>query len=465
MESAAAMAELPRLMVAGLSGESGKTLVTLALLLEARRREIPARAFKKGPDYIDAAWLEWASGNPARNLDSYLMGFGRARDSFALQAAGGFNVIEGNRGLFDGMDARGTHSTAALAKALEAPVVLVLNATKMTGTAAALVLGCQKLDPAVRIAGVVLNQVSGPRHERVLREAIESACGVPVLGAIPRLKNGVLLPSRHLGLVTPYEYDCRMLAEQLQESVGSHLDFDKLLAIAGLAPPIAMPAVPLPGPAAGHGLRIGVLQDSAFCFYYPDNLDALRATGAALVPLSSLESAALPADMDALYIGGGFPETHAASLSGNRSLLASVRGAARNGLAIYAECGGLMYLSRALRWRGNRYPMAGVLPFEVEVNEVPEGHGYVELLVDRANAFFAPGTRLRGHEFHYSKIVGASEELATACTVLRGTGCGDKRDAVVLGNVWAAYTHLHAAATPEWAEAMVRAAQAAAIPA
>src|SRR5579872_2862527 len=172
------MAELPRLVVAGLSGESGKTLVSLALLLEARRREIPARAFKKGPDYIDAAWLEWASGHPARNLDSYLMGFGRARDSFALHAvAGGLNVIEGNRGLFDGMDAPGTHSTAALAKALDASVVLVLNATKMTGTAAALVLGCQKLDPAVRIAGVVLNQVSGPRHEGVLREAIESACG------------------------------------------------------------------------------------------------------------------------------------------------------------------------------------------------------------------------------------------------------------------------------------------------
>ena len=195
VESAATMAGLPRLVVAGLSGESGKTLVSLALLLEAGRRGIPVRAFKKGPDYIDSAWLEWASHKPARNLDTYLMGFERVVDSFASNAVpGGFNLVEGNRGLYDGADARGTHSTAELAKALRAPVVLVVNATKVTRTAAALVLGCQRLDPDVRIAGVVVNQVGGARHERIVREAIESVCGIPVLGVIPRAGAGMLLP-------------------------------------------------------------------------------------------------------------------------------------------------------------------------------------------------------------------------------------------------------------------------------
>ncbi len=465
MESAAAMAGLPRLVVAGLSGESGKTLVSLALLLEAGRRDIPTQAFKKGPDYIDSAWLEWASGRPARNLDPYLMGFERAAASFARHAVpDGCNVVEGNRGLYDGADALGTHSTAELAKTLRAPVVLVVNVTKITRTAAALVLGCRHLDPEVEIAGVVVNQVSGARHERILREAIESACGIPVLGAIPRAKVDVLLPSRHLGLVTPHEHpDRALLARQLMEAVGAYLDFDRLLAIARRAAPLVVPYVDAPEPADGSGLKIGYLSDSAFCFYYPENLEALRATGAGLVPVSSLAAAELPSHMDALYIGGGFPETHAEALSANSGLLASVREAARQGLPIYAECGGLMYLSRALTWRGHRYPMAGALPFEVDLCDSPQGHGYVELLVDRPNAFFAPGTRLRGHEFHYSRICAPSGTPETACAVLRGTGCCQGRDAVVTGNIWAAYTHLHALATPEWARGMLQAARSAAV--
>ncbi len=346
MESAAATAGLPRLVVAGLSGESGKTLVSLALLLEAGRRGIPARAFKKGPDYIDSAWLEWASGTSCPQSGSLPDGVrARRRESFARHAVpGGCNVIEGNRGLYDGADARGTHSTAELAKALRAPVVLVVNATKMTRTAAALVLGCRHLDPEVEIAGVVVNQVSGARHERILREAIESACGVPVLGAIPRAKVDVLLPSRHLGLVTPHEHpDPALLARQLMQAVGPYLDFDRLFAISRGAAPLAVPHVDAPVQTDGSGLKIGYLSDSAFCFYYPENLEALRATGAGLIAISSLAAPQLPAGLDALYIGGGFPETHAAALSANSGLLASIREAARQGLPIYAECGGLMY--------------------------------------------------------------------------------------------------------------------------
>ena len=426
---------------------------------------MPVRAFKKGPDYIDSAWLAWASRKPARNLDTYLMGFDRVAESFASHAVpAGLNVIEGNRGLYDGLDARGTHSTAELAKVLEAPVVLVLNATKVTRTTAAMVLGCQHLDPAVKIAAVVVNQVSGGRHERIVREAIESACAVPVLGAIPRVRSDLFLPSRHLGLITPEEYREReLLSKHLLELVGGALDFDRLLELSTLAPSVVMPPIPVLAPRRESDVTIGYLHDSAFSFYYPENLEALALAGAKLVSISPRAASSLP-PLDALYIGGGFPETHARSLSENHDFLAAVRSAASDGLPIYAECGGLMYLSRALTWQGRRFPMAGVLPFDVEVCGAPQGHGYVELLVDRQNPFFPVGTRLNGHEFHYSKIVGSANPPSTACAVLRGTGCGGGRDAVVSGNVWAAYTHLHALASPEWAQAIIAATRSAALP-
>ncbi len=450
---------MPRLVVAGLSGESGKTLVTLALLLEAKRRGIPVRAFKKGPDYIDAAWLGWAAGSPARNLDTHLMGFDAARCSFRRHSAGaGLNLIEGNRGLYDGLDARGTHSTAELAKTIEAPVILVIDTTKATRTVAALALGCQKLDGAVRIAGVILNRIASARQELLIREALESACGLPVMGAIPRAPEGALLPGRHLGLVTPQEYAGHDgLAQELTQRVGRYLDFERLLEVAGQARPMPAGEAPPQHPRA-PSVTIGYLSDSAFSFYYPENLEALEAAGARVLPISALTSAFLPADLDALYIGGGFPEMHAQALSENSGFLASVREAARAGLPVYAECGGLMFLARWLTWRGSKYPMADVLPFGVEMCDKPQGHGYVDLLVDAANPFFAAGTRLRGHEFHYSRIIPEGTEPATACTVRRGAGCFAGRDGIVAGNVWASYAHLHAAGTPEWAAGMIRAA-------
>lgn len=463
MESTATGSAMPRLVVAGLSGESGKTLVSLALLLEAGRRNLAARAFKKGPDYIDAAWLEWASGQPARNLDTHLMGFAQVVRSFARNGvSSGLNVVEGNRGLYDGLDARGTHSTAELAKALHAPVLLVIDATKVTRTAAALVLGCQKLDPGVWIAGVIVNRVAGSRHAGLIREAVESDCGIPVLGIIPRALPGELLSTRHLGLVTPRDHaEHQALSRNLLDLVARHVEFDRVLEIARRAAPVVVPAMPEAPALTAQGLTIGYLNDSAFSFYYPENLEALRAAGAGLTPISALTAASLPDELDALYIGGGFPEVHAHTLSGNSGFLASIRRAALAGLPVYAECGGLMLLSRALTWRGAKYPMAGVLPFEVEVCDTPQGHGYTELLVDTANPFFAVGTRLKGHEFHYSRIVPHGEPLPTACAVLRGTGSYAGRDGVLAANVYAAYTHLHASATPEWARAMVSAARAA----
>jgi cobyrinic acid a,c-diamide synthase len=452
---------MPRLVVAGLCGGSGKTLVSLGLLLSAQRRGVRVGVFKKGPDYIDTAWLSWATGAAAHNLDTFLMGHEGVVASFILNSLpGALNVIEGNRGLYDGFDARGTHSTAELAKALRAPVVLVVDATKVTRTAAAMVLGCQRLDPSVQIVGVILNQVSSPRHEKVTFEAIEAACGVPVLGAIPRIPTARVLPERHLGLVVPEEYpDREGLRATLEELVEGRLEFEELWNLACQVPDLDPPVKPRPALPDGMGLKIGYLRDSAFSFYYPENLDALSSAGAELIPISALSATAVPEDLDALYIGGGFPETHGETLAANRSFLESIRHAAECGLPVYAECGGLMLLSRAILWQGRRRPMAGVLPFEVQVYDRPQGHGYTELRVDTENAFFPVGSILRGHEFHYSGILPGTGMPNTACEVRRGVGCGGGRDGVVARNLWASYTHLHALATPEWAAGLLYAAR------
>ncbi len=451
----------PRVVVAGLSGDAGKTLVAIGLVLAARRRELLVRGFKKGPDYIDAAWLRWATGEPARNLDSFLMGADGVRAQFLRHALpDGLNVIEGNRGLYDGVDAAGTHSTATLAKTLRAPVVLVVDATKVTRTAAACVLGCQTLDPGVWIAGVVLNHVGGNRHERILREAIETACGLPVLGVLPKISGETFLPSRHLGLVPPEEHgDCETLERRVHQFVAGRLALDQILAIAGRAPEVEAGCDRRSEAISGRGLKIGYLYDAAFTFYYPENLEAIEASGARLVPISALADTGLPGDLDALYIGGGFPETQAARLTANQTFLANLRERAESGLPIYGECGGLMLLSRGIAWRGAFSPMAGVLPFAVEVCVQPQGHGYAELFVDRENPFFGPGVTLTGHEFHYSRIVADNELPATACAVRRGTGSYGGRDGIVQKNVWASYTHLHAASSPEWASGLVRAAR------
>lgn len=451
---------LPRLLIAGMSGGSGKTVVSLGLAVLARHAGFQVRAFKKGPDYIDAAWLAWASSHPARNLDTYLMGPGLVRSSFARNATGdGINLIEGNRGLFDSLDAAGTHSSAALSQCLAAPVVLVINAAKVTRTAAAFVLGCQKLDPQVAIRAVVLNNVNGTRHEQMLRAAIESACSVPVLGVVPRASANPL-PERHLGLLPPQEHPRMATIEQeLLNLVDGRFDLDALLSIAQNAPPLeSVSQEPSTAPAEAN-LKIGFLKDSAFSFYYPENLEELRRSGAELIPIPALDASALPEDLNALYIGGGFPETHAAALSANRSFLECIRRAALAGLPIYAECGGLILLAQTLRWKGTTYPMAGVFPFDTEVCNTPQGHGYSKLRIDRPNPFYPAGLVLRGHEFHYSRISLGDEPVDTACAVLRGTGCFQNRDLVITRNVMAGYTHLHALATREWAKGFLDAAR------
>ncbi len=459
------LANSPRMVIAGLSGDSGKSIVALAILYRLRQDGFAVRAFKKGPDYVDAAWLSWASGSPARNLDSWLMGMETAAQSFDKHCLRlGFNLVEGNRGLFDGADAAGTHSTAELAKALQAPVLLVVNVAKMTRTAAALVLGCQHLDPNLQLAGIILNRVNGSRHEMVIQTAIESATGLPVLGAIPAMKGGIL-PDRHLGLVTPSDHKNMDDLPRRLDAVAAHLDIQRILSLATTCSPLNVPDgtacsdVSVQHQLGNNPVRIAVVRDAAFNFYYPENLEALAAGGAELVFVSALEAAELPQDIDAIYIGGGFPEVHACELAANSSFLRSLHAAAEQKMPIYAECGGLMLLARSIQWNGNRYTMSGVIPIDVDVDAVSHGHGYVEMTVTEPNPFFPEGAVLKGHEFHYSRIVPQLVMPLAACKVTRGTGCYDKRDGLIFNNIWAGYTHLHATASPEWAICVLRLAQ------
>jgi len=446
----------PRLVVAGLSGDGGKTLVSLGLCRALADRGRVVQAFKKGPDYIDAAWLAAATGRPCRNLDPYLMEASAIGRALSAAAGADFLLVEGNRGLFDGVDAEGSHSTATLAKLLGAPVILVVNITKMTRTAAAAVLGSIHLDPALNLAGVILNRVGTARQERVVREAIESATGVPVFGAIPRLRGEDPLPGRHLGLVTAVEHPCRDQAiARAAAAVTDNVDLERIESVAAVAPECTIDVADvLPGRAR---VTIGYFSDQAFSFYYPENLEALEAAGARLVAVSPSSDTALP-EVDGLYIGGGFPEVHAARLADNRGFAESVKMRIESGMPVYAECGGLMYLARELRVGENVHPMSGVLDLEIEQMKRPQGHGYETIVIDRDNPFYPVGTELRGHEFHYSMVASGGDLAGAVASVKRGTGVGSGRDGIVVGRVWASYLHVHASASPHWATGFLAAA-------
>ncbi|WP_123289832.1 cobyrinate a,c-diamide synthase [Desulfosoma caldarium] len=453
----------PRLMIAALRGGAGKTLVATGLAaVMSRSLGMRVVAFKKGPDYIDAGWLSHAASSPCYNLDSYMMSAGRLLGSFVNRAQGAdVAIIEGNRGLYDGLDADGTCSSAELAKLLKAPVILVLDATKVTRTAAAMVLGCQHLDTQVRVAGVILNRVAGARHERVLVESVQKVCNVPVLGALPK-DVGIPFPERHMGLVPVYEHVCLQgTLDLLAESMRRHVNVEALLGIAKSAEPLGRPTAVDDG-SRRRGrfrprVRIGVIQDRVFQFYYPENLEALQEAGAELVFIDSMHTPTLP-DVDALYVGGGFPEMHLSQLADNETLRASVRQAVEDGLPVYAECGGLMYLSRGVRRGESEYPMVGVLPFYITMGKKPQGHGYTLVDVVRDTPFFQAGTELRGHEFHYSRVVDVNGPLEWAFRIKKGFGVLEGRDGVCYKNVLATYTHIHAMGCAVWAPGLVEAA-------
>jgi len=443
------------IVVAGLSGGSGKSVVAVGLVAAFAgqgRRVVPC---KKGPDDIDAGWLQMAAGQPCYNLDPYLMAPEVIRQSFARHAKDAeMAIVEGNRGLFDGVNIEGAYSTAELSVDLTLPVILVVDCTKTTRTVAALVLGCQKLDPRVMIKGVVLNRLGTTRHESIVRQSVEHYTGIPVVGAIPRSKTDIF-PQRHLG-VTPHqehqgpELATRMLAELANE----YLDLEKIEAImadVSISGEIRKPLT-RDNPAK---VRIGILKDAAFQFYYPENLEALENEGAELVEINAMTAERLP-ELDGLYIGGGFPETSARRLADNIAFRQSVKHAAESGLPIYAECGGLIYLGESILLEGEEYSLAGVFPVRFGLHKKPQAHGYTELTVSGLNPFYQEGESIKGHEFRYSTVLswpGNPSDLALKMD--RGVGFMDGKDGLVFKNVLALYTHIHALSTPQWAGRLV----------
>ena len=451
---------IPCIVVAALKGGAGKTFITVGIVAALRRRGKSLAVFKKGPDYIDAGWLGLAAGGESHNLDAYLFNRPIVEAAF-LRASRGkeLAVIEGNRGLFDGVDASGSYSTAELAKMLKAPTILIVDATKVTRTASAMVLGCCHLDPEVDIKGVILNRVAGGRHETVLRESIEQATSIPVIGSVRKL-SADMFPQRHLGLVPSQEHPRSLeFIEEAAETVSRSIDLDRLMEIAtgagaldvGSVPQIL---VPRQQPNASD-LRIGIMKDSAFQFYYPENLEALACGGARLVEISGLTDKELP-ELDALYIGGGFPETHAARLANNVSFKESLREAVHNGLPVYAECGGLMYLSRSLRIDDRIYPMVGVFPVDSVLERAPQGHGYLRVEVSEPNPFYPRGAVITGHEFHYSHVEFPERcDASYAFRVIRGHGMDGTRDGMHRWNALGTYLHVHALGQPLWAEGIL----------
>jgi cobyrinic acid a,c-diamide synthase len=453
----------PRVVISGLSGDSGKTVVSCGLLASFRDRGMNVAGFKKGPDYIDAAWLGLSAGKAARNLDTFIMGHQKAKQSFLKNAySDGVNIIEGNRGLFDGVNNQGTHSTYELARTLQSPVIIVQDVSKVTRTAAAFILGCRNLDTDNNVKGVILNQVAGKRHENLVRNAIEDLTGIPVVGAIPKLPDDLILPSRYFGLITPSEFKKKSsLLHELESIIQNSVNINKVLELAKAAPKILVEVqdekreIKYNKPT---DVKIGYFKDKAFSFYYPENLEMLMAEGAELIPISSTHNTYFDY-LDALYIGGGFPEINLNYISMNQKLIESIKQMAEDGLPIYAECGGLMYLAEKILWMEKEYSLSGVLPIIINMHDKPQGHGYCEMVVDSKNPFYEIGTVLKGHEFHYSKICNYDANIKSCLSVSRGTGCFDERDGLVYKNVFASYLHVHALATPEWVTGMIKCAK------
>jgi cobyrinic acid a,c-diamide synthase len=452
------MIHCPRLTIAGLGGDTGKTVISVGLCRVWQKQGYKIVPFKKGPDYIDMGWLNLAAHHPCYNLDLFLMKRDQLLFSFGLNTRNAdIAVIEGNRGLYDGMDVEGSVSTAELAKLIQSPVILIVNCTKVTRTVAALILGCQHFDQDVAIKGVILNRLAGIRHESIIHKSIEKYCNLPVLGAIPRVKN-ITFPGRHLGLVPPQEHPMAEEAiHKTDEMVTKFLDLKRLREIAINASPLDIsPEYP---ESAEEQVNIGIIRDSAFQFYYPENIETLKRAGAKIIEFSALIDD-LPPLLDALYIGGGFPETHAEGLSANDKLRQAIKNSAEDGLPIYAECGGLMYLAEELIWEGKTYPMAGVLPIVIGVSKKPQGHGYTVVEVSAPNPFFKTGHIIHGHEFHYSHILNILKKdgVYFAFKIQKGEGVKNNMDGLCYKNVLASYTHVHALGTKEWADGIIQAA-------
>lgn len=476
----------PRLIIAGLNGGTGKTITSLGTTRAWSRKGRIIKPCKKGPDYIDAKWLALAAQHPCTNLDPYLLDNATLLSLFATatkEYEGA--LIEGNRGLFDGKDVTGSCSTAELARILNAPVILAMDCTKMTRTAAAILTGMLNFEEGVHIAGVVLNRTATDRHRSILRETIEHYTDVPVLGCLPKIKQNPI-PERHMGLISNAEYEGTNTAlEQVADIIEEHLDVEamwqiataasnlpeqpdvwdvteKIVTGANAAPHIESPCATTmpqcPEVQATAAPRIGYVHDDALWFYYDENLQALQHAGAQLIRLSVTSDADWP-QIDALYLGGGFPETLHESIAANKKICEHVHALAEKNMPIYAECGGFMYLCKALVQEGATSPMSGVLPVKTELCNRPQGLGYIDAEVIEPNPYHPVGSIVRGHEFHYSKCIVEDEQPTFGFRMSKGFGMGERLDGLIYKNVFASYTHLFALGEPHWAVNFVRAAR------
>ena len=453
---------MSRLFISATRKSSGKTTIAVGLCAALAKRGFKISPFKKGPDYIDPMWLSRAAGNPCINLDFHTMDaneilgtYTRARH--AADATGGLAVIEGNKGLFDGLDPAGSDSNAALAKLLNAPVLLVLDATGMTRGVAPLLLGYQVFDPALQISGVILNNVGGARHETKLRAAVETYTDIPVLGAV-HANRDLNITERHLGLITDRENTAAAgVIQNIAAAVTAQVDLNAVCAIAERAAPFAPCSSSPPKPprkTQRADVTIAIARDAAFGFYYADDLSAFATHGARLLPFDSINDATLP-EADGLYIGGGFPETHGPALSRNRTMRAAVKRFVERGGPVYAECGGLMYLAQSVTWSGKTCDMAAAIPVQIEMSETPVGRGYV-VLEETGDGLWpaepnaTAAAEVPAHEFHYSRVTGLANDARFAYRVKRGYGINGHFDGLVHGNALANYSHFRNTAANPW---------------
>jgi len=443
----------PRIVISAPHRSSGKTTLSIGLCAALTKSGLQVQPFKKGPDYIDPMWLTMATGRECRNLDLFMMGEEKIKESFLTASSGAdVSIVEGNMGLYDGMEVDGKGSTADVSRLLKAPVILVVDTSNMTRSIAPLIMGFQNFEPDVLISGVVLNKVSGPRHESKLRAAIEHYCDVEVVGALPRSAEiGIL--QRHLGLKPAKEdTESASIVEAIRKIIDKYVDLKRVVKIAQTAPELSkieIRTVEIPQAS----IRLGVAQDRAFTFYYPENIEALRRAGAELVPFSPLRDTALP-DVNGLYIGGGFPEVFMKELEANRSLREEIRVAIEAGMPVYAECGGLMYLARRMSWNGEDREMVGAIPCDIMMHEKPKGHGYIKLQTTGKGGWFDAGAEIKGHEFHYSEVVNLGN-VEFAYNLLRGKGVDGNHDGIMYKNVLASYAHLHSLGCQDWSERFV----------
>jgi len=455
-----------RLFVSAAHKSSGKTTVCIGLCAALRARGEAVQPFKKGPDYIDPLWLGLAAGRPCYNLDPYLNGAEEIRAEVAQRMHGAtLGLVEGNKGLYDGLALDGSNSNAALAAMIGAPVVLVIDARGMTRGIAPLILGYQAFDPEIRIAGVILNQLGGSRHEAKLRAVIQHYTDVPVLGAVQHDERMTIV-ERHLGLVPSNEAEAaRGRIDEIAAHITAQVDLEQLLAIARQAAPLQggepgawQGGAAAPLAAGGAPVRIGIARDAAFGFYYPGDLDALRSAGAELVSFDALHAEHLP-PVDGLFIGGGFPETHMEALAANSGLRRELHDAIEAGLPAYAECGGLMYLARGIEWNGRRAGMVGVIPADIVMHSRPVGRGYVHLRETGRGPWPRPQASdaavIHAHEFHYSSVENLAPDVEFAYEVERGHGIDGRHDGIVHKNLLASYAHLRDVAGNPWAQRFV----------